>query len=40
MTQQKALLLMAKHGLLELGKIDIPKPGPDDILVKVRFIPH
>jgi D-arabinose 1-dehydrogenase-like Zn-dependent alcohol dehydrogenase len=35
MAQQKALLLLEKKGAIEVQTIDIPKPGPGDVLVKV-----
>ena len=35
-TQQKALLLQTKQGEFAVGTIDVPKPGPGEILVKVE----
>ncbi|RPD60291.1 GroES-like protein [Lentinus tigrinus ALCF2SS1-7] len=35
-TQQKALLLESKHGKFSVGTIEVPKPGPDSVLVKVE----
>lgn len=35
MATQKALLLPAKQGKWELGESPIPKPGPDEVLVKI-----
>ena len=36
MTQQKALLLPAKQGAFEVGITEIYKPGPGDVLVKIK----
>ncbi|KAF8499317.1 GroES-like protein [Gautieria morchelliformis] len=38
MSQQRALLLLEKQGAFSVRNIDIPKPGPGDILVKVVSI--
>ena len=35
MVQQKALLLLEQGGAHQVQTIDIPKPGPGDVLVKV-----
>ncbi|OCH89712.1 GroES-like protein [Obba rivulosa] len=35
-TQQKALLLQKKQGDWEVGTVEVPKPGPDQLLVKVE----
>lgn len=35
-TQQTALLLESKQGHFALREIPVPKPGPDEILVKVE----
>ena len=32
---QKALLLPVKQGNWEVGELPIPKPGPDEVLVKI-----
>lgn len=34
-TQQKALLLEKKFGDLVLGTVPVPKPGKDEVLVKI-----
>jgi len=36
MAQQKALYLQAKHGNFEIVEIPTPKPGTEEILVKVK----
>ncbi|GJJ11937.1 hypothetical protein Clacol_006175 [Clathrus columnatus] len=36
MTQQKALILPKKHGEFEVGLVDIPTPGPGELLVKIQ----
>lgn len=35
-TQQKALILPIKQGQFIVGSSSIPKPGPDEVLVKVQ----
>jgi D-arabinose 1-dehydrogenase-like Zn-dependent alcohol dehydrogenase len=35
MAQQKALFLLGLKGAIEVQTIDIPKPGPGDVLVQV-----
>ena len=33
--QQKALIIPIKQGQFVIGLVDIPKPGPDQLLIKV-----
>ena len=35
MVQENALLLLEKQGDFTVGELDVPKPGPGELLVKV-----
>lgn len=36
MVQQKALLLLEKHGEFAIRDVDVPKPEPGEILVEIH----